>query len=570
LRRSTVWEDYEMSARGARVGMIGILCYATERRVIQEFFELFKTPWEFCKGGRHYAAVMSTLHQVPETNTSLLLVFSSVLTDFDCLNGVTVESASSGHLVAQNGTRLPIYGHLARLRGRGEPACRGDVDGEVIGVRFDGQAGRVLRLGYDLFGEIGFLLSEGQPVKNASIPTLESHVSVLRDWILDAGIPLVEIPALPWGHSFIACVTHDVDFGGIRLHKFDRTFWGFVYRASVGSLIAWVRRRSSLARLARNWMAVISLPLVYLGLVRDTWDQLAQYAEIDNEFSSTFFVIPFKNRAGSRGQEVSPKYRAARYDIWDIHHQVEALVSRGHEIGVHGIDAWHSVSRGREELGQVARLTDGKPTGVRMHWLYCDADSPEVLEEAGFDYDATFGYNETVGYKGGTSQVFKPLGVARLLVLPLHIQDTALFYPGRLGLTDDEAWELCEALLNTAVRFGGVVTISWHGRSLAPDRLWGGFYQALLEELRARGAWFGSARQVVQWFRARRAVVFEDCEFDGEVLRVRLKGANDGAEPRWFLRIHSPGSNSSSGSRGQPTHMDVPWAGGSFMEIPLG
>ena len=41
-----------------------------------------------------------------------------------------------------------------------------------------------------------------------------------------------------------------------------------------------------------------------------------------------------------------------------------------------------------------------------MHWLYFGDDSPKTLEAAGFDYDSTCGYNDAVGYRAGTSQVF--------------------------------------------------------------------------------------------------------------------------------------------------------------------
>ena len=44
-------------------------------------------------------------------------------------------------------------------------------------------------------------------------------------------------------------------------------------------------------------------------------------------------------------------------------------------------------------------------------------------------YDSTIGYNETVGYRAGTTQPYRPLAASRLLELPLHVMDTALFYP---------------------------------------------------------------------------------------------------------------------------------------------
>ena len=92
---------------------------------------------------------------------------------------------------------------------------------------------------------------------------------------------------------------------------------------------------------------------------------------------------------------------------------------------------------------------------MRMHWLYYDEQSPVVLEKAGAAYDSTVGYNETVGYRAGTTQAYKPLEVARLLELPLHAMDTALFYPAYLGLSSRQARTLLGRLAENAAQFGG-------------------------------------------------------------------------------------------------------------------
>ena len=99
-----------------------------------------------------------------------------------------------------------------------------------------------------------------------------------------------------------------------------------------------------------------------------------------------------------------------------------------------------------------------------------------LLEKAGFDYDSTIGYNETIGYRAGTSQVFKHPDVDHLLELPLHIMDTALFYPSYMNLSDEQAGAAMLPLIENATRFGGVLTINWHDRSLGPERLWGDAY----------------------------------------------------------------------------------------------
>jgi hypothetical protein len=180
-----------------------------------------------------------------------------------------------------------------------------------------------------------------------------------------------------------------------------------------------------------------------------------------------------------------------------------------------------------------------------MHWLCFDAASPRVLEEAGFHYDSTIGYNDAIGYRAGTQQVFRPYGATTLLELPLHIQDSALFYEGRFGVTDERAWKICEAVLANAANYSGAVTILWHTRSLAPERLWGGFYMRLLNRLMSRRVWFGTAAEVVEWFRARRALSFHrdnSSSADGRVAVTSCEGRLPGA--RLALRIHEPRAGS--------------------------
>jgi hypothetical protein len=175
-----------------------------------------------------------------------------------------------------------------------------------------------------------------------------------------------------------------------------------------------------------------------------------------------------------------------------------------------------------------------------MHWLYYDRNSPVVLENIGFNYDASLGYNEAIGFRNGTMQVFQPFGVRKLLEIPLNIQDTALFYPRRLALKDEDANQLCKRLLDNADCYGGVLTLSWHDRSLEPERLWGNFYSQLLHEIHTRNAWIGSARQIVQWFRQRRSVKFEESSVSDNMFRVKLVTDESASRPQMFLRFYIP------------------------------
>jgi hypothetical protein len=224
------------------------------------------------------------------------------------------------------------------------------------------------------------------------------------------------------------------------------------------------------------------------------------------------------------------------------------LKSAGCEVGLHGIDAWLDSSKGHEELEAIRRITGAREIGVRMHWLYFNEQSPATLEQAGADYDSTVGYNETVGYRAGTTQAYRPLGVGRLLELPLHIMDTALFYPAHLDSSPKEASKRVASIIANAVQLGGCVTVNWHDRSIAPERGWGDFYVDLVQTLRSRGGWFATAGEAVSWFRKRRSATFEGTGCESDALPVKNTVDAGGRLPELHLRVYNAAMFESHGS----------------------
>jgi hypothetical protein len=368
--------------------------------------------------------------------------------------------------------------------------------------------------------------------------------------MLGAGIPVVEVPPVPEGHDFIVCLTHDVDDPCIRLHRFDHTLLGFLYRALVGSVLNVCRRRISMATLARNVRAVLALPLVHLGWTRDYWSNFDRYLDIERGLGSTFFFLPSKGRPGRTVDGTAPRKRAGVYEIDDLRDSARTLVAAGCDVGVHGIDAWVDPVSAAQESARVSSVIGVPATGVRMHWLYWNERSPEHLEGAGFAYDSSFGYNQTVGFRSGTLQAFKPITAGRLLELPLHIMDTALFYPAYLDLSERAAHSVVTQIIEEAARHGGAVTINWHDRSLGPERLWDHFYVKLIEDLKQRAAWFPTATQAVAWFQRRRTVTFHVAYRDERAVRVAVSADAATEGPGLTLRIYKPDSG---------TFADVPF-----------
>ena len=518
--------------------MIGVICSQAEEAIVREFFELFKTPWEFYRGSQSYDVIISTGELVPADQASLVIIYGAEKKQLDLENGFSFQSKRNLQL-EYSGFFFPVYGPILTFGSEGNPLIKVKDSDETVGIIIDGLIGKIFRIGFNIFEEVCLILSSGQPAEFSQVPTIEIHIDMLRQWIVGAGILLIEVPPTPPSHEFFVCLTHDVDFAGIRRHKLDHTMWGFLYRALFRSFLNALRGRMSWGNLKRNWKAVFLLPAVHLGLTEDFWLQFDQYAEIEKSHNSTFFLIPFRDRAGKNIFGEVKRRRAVKYDVFDLTEQIESLILKGFEIGVHGIDAWHDSERGRQELERISLVTGKSDMGIRMHWLYFNENSPKILEEAGFTYDSTIGYNGAIGYRAGTGQVYRPPGAKELLELPLHIQDTALFYSDRMGLSEKQALAQCERLIENAVYFGGVLVINWHERSLAPERLWKEPYEKLLNSLHGHRVWFGSGEEVVRWFSRRRRISFDEVSLTRNTLLLKIGGCEKDVRPPYSIRIHN-------------------------------
>jgi hypothetical protein len=534
--------------------MIGVLATQEDEATIAEFFELFKTPWEFWRGGRSYEVMLCADDtNIRDDAASVTLVFSSKKRPVDAKHCTSTGSRAEGRVLRYRGRRFPIYGSSITF-GEGDADVFGDPDGQESALyRYELNGKTLVRVGYNLWDEVATLLSSGQPTEFADTPTLDLHIALLRELILSSGVSLVEIPPVPEGYSCIVCLTHDVDHPLLRRHLLDHTVLGFLYRALIGTTRNWFRRRLRFWDVLQNWRAALKLPLIAIGVSRDLWcDFDVQYRTADGELPSTYFVIPFRDRPGKGPGGKAPKFRASAYGATDIREAISRIVAAGGEVGLHGIDAWADLTAAQEELAEIRKLSGQRQTGVRMHWLYFDEKSPAILESCGMAYDSTVGYRETVGYRTGTAQAYRIPGTDQLLELPMHAMDTALFYPAYRNLSAKEASEAMREMADHVTAAGGCLTINWHDRSLGPERLWYSTYTELVRDLKERGAWFATAGQASRWFRKRRSLAFQEntemlslapdlAELDQDLPGVRVRfyqsqrfTSKRGVKPKYF------------------------------------
>jgi len=518
--------------------VIGVVAAPSELAAAQELFELFKTPWEQAVPGRKYRVILASDAACSQYDADVVIVYSSIVRDVDA--HLVAKRIDGPAEIQCGGSVFPVYGRLLLFSGTGT------VDATHSGLPVECESrrrGQTIRwVGYDLFQETGHLLSEGQPAEQALNPTLELHIALLRSILIDAGVSFVEVPPRPYGYDFICCLTHDLDFFGIRRHSFDCTMVGFLYRSTVGTLVDLIRGRRSFDEAVRNWTAFVRLPFVFLGLLPDPWRPFDDYANSEAPERSTFFVVPFKGRAGVGPDGVIDRQRAVKYQVSEIKDEVQRALGRGSEVALHGLDAWQDCDSGERESSALKAVTSQEAVGVRMHWLYFDRESAARLEAVGFSYDSTWGYNDAVGYRAGTSQVFRLPGTKALLELPLSIMDSALLFPDRMNLTCGQASRVWRTIVDHAARFGGTVVVNWHDRSLAPERQWNRSYRWLLSDIERGGrVWYATAGQAVDWYKWRRSIRFTR---QAPALTVSVAAAErDPSLPPAVLKTYGPIGN---------------------------
>ena len=252
--------------------MIGVIANPADRDVVREFFELFKTPWEFYRRDQQYDVLLCAGDGQFDATAKLLLFYAGRRTHFDDRQQIqTGRQGKRPCVLSYQGNRIPIYGDTAAFSEKQSSLLTYEDSQECAAFLDPSGDGMLARIGYDLFNEIRTLLTVGQPPANANMPALELHIAFLRDVITGCGISLVEIPPVPEGFQFVACLTHDVDHPSVRQHKLDHTIVGFLLRAVFGSLVDSLLGRMSIRDAAKNWVAAIKLPFVYMGIAKDFW-----------------------------------------------------------------------------------------------------------------------------------------------------------------------------------------------------------------------------------------------------------------------------------------------------------
>lgn len=193
------------------------------------------------------------------------------------------------------------------------------------------------------------------------------------------------------------------------------------------------------------------------------------------------------------------------------------LLDTGCDLGVHGgYYRFNNAALYRESRKAVEAHFGTRPCGIRNHLLrFSYPETWRAQAEAGFEYDATFGWPQQLGARSGLPFPFFTYDqpnqrVLDLLELPLTVMDTTLFR--YLELEGEAALEAAWQAVNQVVEVGGLVTLLWHNNFFNEPEYWDWqmVYEKLLERLAALKPWCATGAEINRWWRARAAVRWEE------------------------------------------------------------
>lgn len=208
---------------------------------------------------------------------------------------------------------------------------------------------------------------------------------------------------------------------------------------------------------------------------------------------------------------------------------LEQIAGGGHEIGLHGSLATASgADRFREERERLGRRCGADPSGVRQHFLRMrPGRTHAAMWEAGFHYDATYGFPDRNGFRLGVADIipaWRPEESGGLVTVPLVWMDRAL--SKYRGIDDPAPW-VADALelAGTCRAVEGLWVGLWHP-NLVPALGFPGAVAAfgrILQELLLGAPYVAPLHRLVSWRAARRATRARQVAPDGR-LEIETSG----------------------------------------------
>jgi peptidoglycan/xylan/chitin deacetylase (PgdA/CDA1 family) len=187
------------------------------------------------------------------------------------------------------------------------------------------------------------------------------------------------------------------------------------------------------------------------------------------------------------------------YQIEDCESVLGDIIDCNCEVGLHG---GHTSYLNPEELKckkeRLEKILNKNVIGYRNHYLrFKVPETWEYLHEAGFLYDTTFGYADCIGFRNGLCHPFKPFNLKtckpiEILEIPLTIMDRT--FDSYMRLDPRRAWDMSKKLIDTVMRYNGVLTLLWHNDNFFGEQR--KLYEKILKYCAEKNAWMTSGSEI--------------------------------------------------------------------------
>ena len=180
-------------------------------------------------------------------------------------------------------------------------------------------------------------------------------------------------------------------------------------------------------------------------------------------------VIYFVKRTKGKGYDY-PQYCLKGLDYKRLKHM---LRHNNAYLGVHG-----------SYYGDIPKIEYSRM--FRAHYLRCSIDRMQQLVDAGYRDDFSMGFADAAGFRLQTSRAIrwinpKTYQLTDLTLHPLTVMDCTLSNANYMNLTEDEAYFLCERLIEKVKLHHGDLCLLWHNSNLTPETYHKSLYTKLLQ-----------------------------------------------------------------------------------------
>lgn len=284
---------------------------------------------------------------------------------------------------------------------------------------FTSRAEELINLKRDEHGRFAARFSALSYKSRLQIPRLDEYARLV---LKQLDLPL---PEPGFGHIYL---THDID--AISQYRHLRGALGGFKRGEAKAVLA-------------SWRDIHNDPLY-------TFPWLLEQDKRVPKAESIYFV----KRTQGKGYDY-PQYCLHGRDFKQLKHM---LRHNNVYLGVHG-----------SYYGDIPKIQYSKM--FRAHYLRGDIDWMQGLADAGYTDDFTMGFADSVGFRLQTSRAVrwinpKTMQLTSLTLHPLMIMDCTLSNENYMNLTEDEAYFLCERLIDKVRLHHGDLCLLWHNSSI--------------------------------------------------------------------------------------------------------